>query len=167
VQYELAGPFQTMLHCHCSMCRKHHGASFATFVAAPHGGFRWLSGKEAVASYRSSEQSERFYCRGCGSVAPTLLPEAELAIAPARNLEGDLRIRPQMHAFVGSKAPFYVDEALIAARERMDEERVPLPIGGIDVGAVLHEPNDVVHTIFRRRHEQRRRHRVKAAATFP
>ena len=34
VQYEIAGPFQMMMHCHCSMCRKHHGGSFATFVSA-------------------------------------------------------------------------------------------------------------------------------------
>jgi hypothetical protein len=107
VQYELAGPFHTMLHCHCSMCRKHHGASFATFVAAPHAGFRWLSGKESVAAYRSSAQGERCYCRRCGSIAPTLIPDADLAIAPAGNLEGEPGIRPQMHAFVGSKAPFY------------------------------------------------------------
>jgi hypothetical protein len=33
--YELDGPFSAMIHCHCSMCRKHHGTGFATFVAAP------------------------------------------------------------------------------------------------------------------------------------
>ncbi len=107
VQYEIAGPFSLMMHCHCSMCRKHHGASFATFVAAPHAGFRWLSGEESIGTYRSSEQGRRSFCRRCGSVTPILMPEADLAIAPAGNLEGELGVRPQMHAFVGSKAPFY------------------------------------------------------------
>ncbi len=107
VQYELTAPFQMMMHCHCSMCRKHHGASFATFVSAPFAAFKWIAGEDAVAKYPSSEQGVRSHCRHCGSVAPTLLPEAGFAIAPAGNLEGDPGIRPQAHMFVGSKAPWY------------------------------------------------------------
>src|SRR5688572_23237381 len=75
VRYELDGPFTMMSHCHCSMCRKHHGAPFATFVAAAHSGFRWRSGEDAVGTYASSPQGVRTHCRHCGSVGPTLLPE--------------------------------------------------------------------------------------------
>jgi len=107
LRYEIAGPFTTMLHCHCSMCRKHHGAPFATFVAAAHSGFRWLTGEDAVARFQSSEQGARTYCRQCGSVAPTLMPEAGLVIAAAGCLEGDLKIKPQAHMFVASKAAWY------------------------------------------------------------
>ena len=107
MQYELAQPLGMMMHCHCSMCRKHHGASFATFVAAPFAAFRWIAGADAVARFQSSEHGARSYCRQCGSVAPLLLPEAGFAIAPAGNLDGDLGVRPQMHAFAGFKAPWY------------------------------------------------------------
>ena len=107
VSYELDGPFTIMTHCHCSMCRKHHGAPFATFVAAAHTGFRWRSGEDAVGTYASSSQGTRSFCRHCGSVGPTLMPEAGLAFAPAGNLDGDLGIRPQAHMFVGSKAGWY------------------------------------------------------------
>jgi hypothetical protein len=107
VRYELTEPLQMMMHCHCSMCRKHHGAAFATFVAGPSAGFRWLGGEDEIGTYRSSEHGTRAHCRRCGSVAPLVIPEAGLAIAPAGNLEGDLGIRPQFHAFVGSKAPWY------------------------------------------------------------
>jgi len=107
VQYELAQPLSMMMHCHCSMCRKHHGASFATFVAAPFAAFSWIAGADAVARYPSSEHGVRSYCRRCGSVAPLLMPEAGFAVAPAGNLDGDPGIRPQMHVFVGSKAAWY------------------------------------------------------------
>jgi hypothetical protein len=107
VRYDIAGPFTMMMHCHCSMCRKHHGAPFATFVAAAQAGFRWLSGEEAIAKFASSELGVRSYCKHCGSVAPTLLPDAGLAIAPAGNLEDDPDIRPQAHMFVASKAAWY------------------------------------------------------------
>lgn len=107
VQYEITGPFQTMMHCHCSMCRKHHGTSFATWALAPHAGFRFVAGEDAIATYRSSDHGVRSFCRHCGSIVPILMPEHGLAIAPAGNLEGDPGVRPQMHAFAGSKAPFY------------------------------------------------------------
>jgi hypothetical protein len=107
LRYEFTEPFQAMLHCHCSMCRKHHGAPFATFVAADVRSLRWLSGEEAVARYQSSERGARPYCPHCGAVAPMALPGTDLVIAPAGNLEGEPGIRPQSHIFVGSKAPWY------------------------------------------------------------
>lgn len=125
VRYEFTEPFQMMMHCHCSMCRKHHGAAFATFVAAPFAAFRWLGGEEAIGTYRSSEQGRRSHCRQCGSVTPTLVPEAGFAIAPAGNLEGDPGIRPQGHMFVGSKAPWYtITDAL------PQHEANPAELGG-------------------------------------
>ena len=46
--FEIEGPFENMMHCHCGYCRKHHGAAFATYVGAPTSGFRWRSGKGVV-----------------------------------------------------------------------------------------------------------------------
>jgi hypothetical protein len=107
VQYEFTEAFQMMMHCHCSMCRKHHGAAFSTFVAGPSSGFRWLAGEDTIAKYQSSEHGVRSYCRQCASVAPMVLPDAGVAIAAAGNLEGDLGLRPQGHMFVDSKAAWY------------------------------------------------------------
>jgi hypothetical protein len=108
VRYEIDGPFSMMVNCHCSMCRKEHGAQFATFAAAPLAGFRWLSGEDNISTYASSASGERSFCKTCGSVTPMLLPDMGMVLAPAGNLEGDPGIRPQMHIFVGSKAPGYV-----------------------------------------------------------
>jgi hypothetical protein len=107
LKYEFTAPFDQMLHCHCSMCRKHHGTAFATFVSAPIAAFRWVAGEDQVVAYASSEQGQRFFCRTCGSVAPTPMPDAGFAICPAGNLLSDPGVRPQMHMFAGSKAPWY------------------------------------------------------------
>ncbi len=107
VRFEIEGPFTLMLSCHCSMCRKHHGAPFATFVAAPLQGFRWLSGEERLGRYVSSPNGERAFCTVCGSVAPLLMADAGMAVIPAGTLDEDPGIRPQGHMFVGSKAPWY------------------------------------------------------------
>jgi hypothetical protein len=110
VRYEIDGPFSTMLHCHCSMCRKHHGTAFATWVAAPLAGFRMQSGEEAVVHYESSPGLHRSFCKVCGSVVPESMTAMGLVIAPAGNLEGELGITPQFHMFTGSKAAWYTIE---------------------------------------------------------
>ena len=85
VQFE-AGPYDSMVHCHCSMCRRHHGAMFATFLMGGTGSFRWLAGEDAITVYRSSEKGLRPFCRNCGSVAPTIVPELGIAFVAAGNL---------------------------------------------------------------------------------
>jgi hypothetical protein len=106
VQFE-AGPFDSMVHCHCSMCRRHHGAMFATFLTGAADGFRWLAGQDATDAYRSSAKGLRPFCRTCGSVAPAVLPEIGIAFIPAGNLEGDPGLRPSRHMFAGSGAAWF------------------------------------------------------------
>ncbi len=107
VRYEIAGPFEMMAHCHCSMCRKHHGAMFATFTTAPLGGFRWVSGEDQIETYRSSENGRRGFCRHCGSVTPMIMKDMGLVAVPAGNLDDDPGVRPQMHMFAGSRAAWF------------------------------------------------------------
>ncbi|MGH6951360.1 MAG: GFA family protein [Vitreimonas sp.] len=113
VRYEVAGPFDMMAHCHCSMCRKHHGAMFSTFVSAPLSGFHFTSGQDRIAIYKSSEDGRRPFCRSCGSVAPMPLEAMGLVVIPAGNLWDDPGVRPQMHMFAASRASWYpISDAL-------------------------------------------------------
>ena len=107
VRYAIDGPFSTMLHCHCSMCRKHHGTAFATWVAAPLAGYRMIAGSDAIARHESSPGLHRSFCKVCGSVTPESMTAMGLVIAPAGNLEGDLGVTPQFHMFTGSKAAWF------------------------------------------------------------
>lgn len=107
VRYELDGPFGQLTHCHCSVCRKHHGAPFASFVASPLKGFRFVAGEHHVSRYDSSPTWYRPFCLTCGSVLPTRMPEHDVIVSPAGSLEGDLGLRPGKHMFVASKAPWY------------------------------------------------------------
>ena len=107
VRYELDGPLNMMVNCHCSMCRKHSGASYATFAAGPLEGYRILEGESSIGAFESSPGHHRNFCMVCGSVLPEAMRQYGLVVAPAGNLEGDLGIKPQMHIFTGSKAPWY------------------------------------------------------------
>ena len=152
VRYEIDGPVTNLLHCHCSMCRKHHGTPFATWAAAPLAGFRFTAGEDAVERHASSPGFHRSFCRHCGSVVPEANAAAGLAICPAGNLEGDLGLEPQLHMFVGSKAPWYrITDDLPQYEEYPPQfgmsatPREPVPTGGADVagsclcGAVAYE----------------------------
>ena len=106
VRWQARGPFSLMSHCHCSMCRKAHAAPFATYVAAPAKNFELTSGAERIGTYRSSPQSERRFCTRCGSVVPEA-PGQRHAFMPAACLDDDPGVRPLMHIFAASKAPWY------------------------------------------------------------
>ena len=107
VRYEISGPMGPMSHCHCSMCRKHHGTPFASHVSVPLSNFRWVAGQQSVVLYRSSPFGMRCFCSTCGSVTPMLDSELGLALCPAGNLEGQLEAQSQTHMFVGSKASWH------------------------------------------------------------
>lgn len=106
VRYEASEHSHRLTHCHCSMCRKHHGAPFASFLEVEPESLRWLAGEDQVLSYRSSPARARRWCAACGSVAPA--PAAGRVLLPAGNLLGDLGELQSVHVFVGSKPPWYV-----------------------------------------------------------
>jgi len=105
VTWEIDGPFEWMSHCHCSRCRKAHGAAFATYVAGPASGFR-MSGDAHVGRGQSTIGFERRFCTQCGSVVPGP-PSDGLVFVPAGNFEEDPGVRPLAHIFVASKAPWF------------------------------------------------------------
>lgn len=67
VIFEFEGPPSEVLHCHCRMCQKVHGAAYATFARVTHDGFRFIAGEDSVVTYRSSPQACRTFCGTCGS----------------------------------------------------------------------------------------------------
>ena len=107
IQFRLDGPFQMMMHCHCSRCRKHHGSAFATFVGAAASGFEWLAGSDTIATWTGSNGFPRYFCPTCGSVTPAPNDSSEVRFVPAGNLVEDCDARPEMHIFAASKAPWY------------------------------------------------------------
>ena len=115
VRYEIDGPIGSASHCHCSQCRKAHGAAFASYGRVRHADFRLTAGAEAIARYQASAHATRTFCRHCGSNlqwCPTATA-GHFSIALG-TLDDDPGIRPDRHIFVGSKAPWYTIEDQLA-----------------------------------------------------
>jgi hypothetical protein len=97
-------PLSNMTHCHCSICRKVHGALFATYVEAA--GVQYQHGQDQIRTYESSEGFARAFCRTCGSVLPESNKDGSCYL-PAGLLNQDPEIRPEAHIFVESKSDYY------------------------------------------------------------
>ncbi len=112
VRFE-ADAIELLSNCHCSMCRKVHGAAYGTFANVYKTGFRWVSGEDLVQSYQSSKHNTRPFCRVCGSNLPKARHDDETWVIPAGLLDDDPGVRPCLHMFTGSKAPWHeIDDDL-------------------------------------------------------
>ena len=65
VRYEISAPLGNVAHCHCSMCRRLHGALFASFGDTNRDRMT-IRGEENLSSYESSPGLFRYFCRVCG-----------------------------------------------------------------------------------------------------
>ena len=95
-----------MVHCHCSICRKHHGAAFATMARVREDAFRWTAGEETIRRYESSPGFHRCFCGTCGASLPGRSP-AGGRFVPAGLFVEDPGKRPNAHIFAASKAPWH------------------------------------------------------------
>jgi hypothetical protein len=124
VRYTIDGAFEDIHHCHCSRCRKAHGAAFSTFGRLAASALTFTSGSDAIRRYRSSRPVERTFCGTCGSnltFAFEPLPDAIwVAIG---TLDDDPGARPSAHIFAGSIAPWHaITDDLPAFEEYPPEE---------------------------------------------
>jgi len=108
VRYEINGDLRGVLNCHCSMCRKAHGAAFRTRASVRSGDFQWSAGEHLLTFFESSPGNHRGFCRICGSpmVSKFEHDPSQLGL-PLGALDDDPGVRPEMHVFVSSKAPWY------------------------------------------------------------
>jgi len=108
VQYEVDGAINDFSHCHCSQCRRLHGAAFATFAGVAADQFRYVSGESDIKSYASSESSERVFCGNCGSnILVAVDQEPESLYLSMSAIDGDPPHPTGYHIYVGSKAAWY------------------------------------------------------------
>ena len=105
VRYRVVGPLGLVEHCHCSMCRKAHGAAFSTNAVVPTSALELLTGTEVIAEYESSRERRKCFCARCGSqLFVRRLDDPAVTAITLGTLEGEPGVRPERHVFVGSKA---------------------------------------------------------------
>ena len=67
VHFNAQLPSKWCAHCHCSLCRKAHGAGYVTWVGFEQEQVSITRGDSLLEWYESSPGAQRGFCRQCGS----------------------------------------------------------------------------------------------------
>jgi hypothetical protein len=67
VKFSAELPSKWCAHCHCTMCRRAHGAGYVTWVGFEDSQFRIETGEDRLRWFASSENAQRGFCATCGS----------------------------------------------------------------------------------------------------
>ncbi len=103
VRFEIEPPTKWCSHCHCSLCRRAHGAAFVTWFGVEKAQFRISEGDSAVQWHHSSEEARRGFCGRCGS---TLFFESERWAGETHivlaSMDSPIDRTPRAHVFFDS-----------------------------------------------------------------
>ena len=93
-------------HCHCTMCRRNHGATYVTWFAVPRAQLSIEGGSSELTRYPSSPHGSRSFCRRCGS---SLFCESthhpDTVDIPLANVHGPIDRVPECHIYFDDRAP--------------------------------------------------------------
>ena len=65
VKYQVAGPVQKVVNCHCDHCKKMNGSAVSSYVAVLDGDFSITQGE--VKQFAISDKAAKFFCADCGT----------------------------------------------------------------------------------------------------
>ena len=108
VAYEIHGSPKAMYYCHCGMCRKATGSSFATNMLVRKADFVVTSGQALVKAFQSSPGEYRHFCSECGSpIYGAAEKRSGKVSVRCGALDGDPGVRPTVHVYTEHKAPWF------------------------------------------------------------
>ncbi|CCD97495.1 GFA family protein [Bradyrhizobium sp. STM 3809] len=119
VAFEVDGPFDKFLNCHCSRCRKASGTAHSCEVVVKAAALRWLHGTANVARF-DLPQARSFataFCTRCGSPMPHLTRSGREAIIPAGSFDQPLGAAPDRHVHWASRADWYIHGESLRAED--------------------------------------------------
>lgn len=124
ISFEINGPIDSIICCHCSICRKAQGGAFATNGNVDRSAFAFVSGESLLQSYESSPGKTRYFCSHCGS---PMLSESSANPDKVRvrlgTLDTAISERPKAHIFVSSKADWETIETALPAYDGYEPGR--------------------------------------------
>ncbi|WP_407333681.1 GFA family protein [Enterovibrio sp. 27052020O] len=109
IRYEVDSIEPNMGHCHCTMCRKFHGAAFATFGEATVENFRFTAGRDFLKDYVAANGTKRTFCSNCGSSLLFEPADSDGSVVEFTlgTLDSDIPTKPDAHIFTKFGAQWY------------------------------------------------------------
>lgn len=118
VRYTITAPALDTHHCHCSVCRKVHGAIFVTLSTFPREALRFDKGEGNLGTYETSPNVRRHFCKTCGcQLTLDVVPKPDIVLLATGTLDPGMHPghpkETYRHLYVESKVDWYdFDEKL-------------------------------------------------------
>jgi hypothetical protein len=114
VKFTLTLPSKWCAHCHCSMCRRVHGAGYVTWVGFDRDNFDLEDSENQLRWFESSAGARRGFCKTCGSSmlfeSERWADETHVALAC---IDDPIDREPQANVFYDAHVKWMpIDEAL-------------------------------------------------------
>lgn len=124
VAFEVDGPMKQIIGCHCTMCRR-QTSHFLAFTTAWDADLS-VTGEESLSWYRSGADSQRGFCRKCGSMLFFATDGADRTSISAGALDPGHGLKLAAHIFTDAAGEYYTpDDDVPCFRGGGDD--VPMP----------------------------------------
>lgn len=109
IRYEVSKIHNRMAHCHCTMCRKFHGAAFSTYTEARREHFRWVQGENNLKTYQAPNGTRRQFCEQCGSSMTFSASDADGSVIEfaSATLDTPVDLHPDAHIYTESRVSWF------------------------------------------------------------
>ena len=105
VQIEVSGKISSIIHCHCSLCRKSSGTAYATNGFVDADALVITQGAAKLNFFELKPGKKRHFCQRCASpIYSTNADDPSRVRLRLGVLDDDIDERPMSHNFVTSKA---------------------------------------------------------------
>jgi hypothetical protein len=106
VEYAVSDEFAYAANCHCSNCQRTTGSAFKPFAGIERNKLTVTKGNDSVMTYGNDVAGD-IHCKRCGSLLYSVVRAGAFVHIAMGTLVDVPTIRPTMHIFVGSKAPWF------------------------------------------------------------
>jgi hypothetical protein len=114
IAYEVNGELPTHdgtmpvpILCHCKQCQRQSGTAFAAAAMTPVAQLNITQGNALIKRYESSPGTFRSFCSQCGSMLFFAQNSAPQNIYFSLGTLDECTLKPRVHLYVSSKAPWY------------------------------------------------------------
>ena len=124
VAIQIDGPIDSIIHCHCSLCRKSSGTAFATNGFIRRTDFKITQGQNNLTAFEFKPGRIRYFCTTCGNpiYSENRDDQARLRLRLGI-LDSDIIERPISHNFYTSKASWEDLDAKLVRYEGFEPSR--------------------------------------------
>ena len=106
VRLRFEGAPESVVHCHCTQCRRLSGCAYTTWVSVARKGLH-IEGEPSLQDHAATANVTRHFCRHCGTHLYTSDRRyPAIAGIPAGVLAPEVAVQPQGHYYVEDKAPW-------------------------------------------------------------